>query len=89
VRVARDPEVEEILTWFGVTHELVMTGFGAYWRMAWLPGPGGVGEQDARLLAGLSATKSVMQATLADTLRSTRSEAGGHAERPETTRPRR
>jgi len=58
----------ELLSWFGATHELAMTGFGAYWRMAWLPGPGSVGEQDARLLRSLTLARQVYQAALADSL---------------------
>jgi hypothetical protein len=56
------------LTWFGMTHELVTTGFGAHWRMAWLPGMGGVGDQDARLLEGLTLARAVSQAALAEEL---------------------
>ena len=60
----QDPVVVEILSWFDMTHELVMTGFAAYWRLAWLPGPGSVGEQDAWLLDGLTAARAAHQAAL-------------------------
>lgn len=43
-----------------------MTGLGAYWRMAWLPGPGHVGEQDAWLMAGLTLARQLHQAALTD-----------------------
>jgi hypothetical protein len=48
VRLLTD-EVQEVLWWFQATHELVLSGFGAYWRRAWLAGPGNLGEQDAWL----------------------------------------
>ena len=62
----------ELLSWFGATHELALTGFGAYWRLAWLPGPGSVGEQDAWLLEGLAVTRGLMQAVLVENLQTPR-----------------
>lgn len=55
-----------------MTHELVTTGFGASWRMAWLPRSGGVGDQDARLLEGLTLARSVYQGALAEELQGQR-----------------
>lgn len=55
-----------MLSWFAVTHELALNGFGASWRLAWLPGPGSIGDQDARLLEGLTLARVVSQAVLAD-----------------------
>jgi len=64
--------VVEVLGWFGLTHELVATGFGAHWRMAWLPAAGGIGDQDARLMEGLTLARAVSQATLAEELQGQR-----------------
>lgn len=56
----------ELLAWFGVTHELVATGFGAYWRLAWLPGDGAIGAQDARRLEGLAVVRQSAQEVLGE-----------------------
>lgn len=66
----------ELLAWFAVTHDLVVSGFGAYWRLAWLPGPGSVGEQDARMLNGLTIARQVYQAALVEDLQAQRGQAG-------------
>ena len=65
----RRADVGEALWWFDQTHELVSTGFGAYWRMAWLPGPGSVGEQDAWLWDALQVVKAEQTRTLSDQVR--------------------
>ena len=78
-----------MLTWFGVTHELAQTGLGAYWRLAWLPGPGSIGDQDARLLAGLTVARRVMQAALAEEWKRERGKAGLDAWRARVKRGRR
>lgn len=42
------------MTWFDLTHELTADPWGRpSWRRRSLPGPGGVGDQDARLMAAL------------------------------------
>ena len=56
----------EILGWFALTHELATHGWGVTWRLAWLPGPGSIGDQDAWLMEGLSLARVVSQATLAE-----------------------
>jgi hypothetical protein len=78
----------ELLSWFGATHELALTGFGASWRLAWLPGPGSVGEQDARLLEGLTLARAVMQATLAEEMQAQRGNQGLTAWRERVRRDR-
>jgi hypothetical protein len=54
----RQPDVAAALWWFGQTHEVVSTGFGSYWRLAWLPRAGSVGEQDAWLWEALQIIKA-------------------------------
>jgi hypothetical protein len=49
----RQPDVDAAGWWFAQTHELVSTGFAAHWRLAWLPHPGSVSEQDAWLWEAL------------------------------------
>jgi hypothetical protein len=88
VRAGRDPEVAEILSWFAATHELVMTGFGAYWRLAWLPGPGSVGEQDALRMDGLAAARAVSQAILVEETRAHHGSVGLAAWRERLRQPR-
>lgn len=58
MRLGRDLDVAAALWWFDQTHELVSTGFAAYWRLAWLPGPGNVGEQDAWLWEAMQIVKA-------------------------------
>ena len=53
MRLLRQPDIEAAGWWFEQTHELVQTGFGAYWRLAWLPHQGSVSEQDAWLWEAL------------------------------------
>jgi hypothetical protein len=50
--------VAAALRWFERTHEVVSTGFSAYWRLAWLPSPGSVSEQDAWLWEALRLIKA-------------------------------
>ncbi len=61
------PEVKDVLAWFDRTHGLQI-GFGAVtWQLQRLPGSGGVGEQDARLMAALEWTRDLKNALLQDT----------------------
>jgi len=64
------------LAWFAVTHELAPAGFGATWRLAWLPGPGPIGAQDARLLEALSVVRQTAQAVMAEEMATQRDQAG-------------
>ena len=60
----RQPDAEAARWWFEQTHELVSTGFGAYWRLAWLPHAGSVGEQDAWLWDALRIVKAEQSSEL-------------------------
>ena len=66
MRLLRRADVDSALWWFDQTHELVSTGFGAYWRLAWMPGAGSVGEQDAWLWAALQAVKAERTSLLSE-----------------------
>ena len=57
--LALTPEVESALRWFEATHELVNADGRFWWRRTSLPGPGSVGEQDARLLGALDVLRQV------------------------------
>lgn len=52
MRVITD-DTREALAVFDRTHELAAAGLGVQWRMAWLPGPGCVAEQDGWLWEAL------------------------------------
>lgn len=55
VLVLRDPEIEEILSWFTQCYDLEihpLTG-RVYWHRVHLPEAGSIGEQDARLVFGM------------------------------------
>lgn len=62
----RDPDVEEVLTWFEQCYDLNVhpTTGRAYWHRAVLPSEGGIGEQDARLINGMAYVAEVQQAVL-------------------------
>lgn len=53
--LAFTPEVESVLRWFDTTHEVEVIGMSGLvrWRRTGLPGPGNIGEQDARLMAAI------------------------------------
>lgn len=74
--IAEEPEAADVLAWFAVTHELATTGFGASWRLAWLPGPGPVGAQDARLLEALAVVRQTSQAVLVEAMATGQGEQG-------------
>lgn len=57
--LAFTPTVESALRWFEATHELVNADGRFWWRRTLLPGPGSVGEQDARLMEALDLLLSV------------------------------
>lgn len=66
------PETRDVLRWFDQTHEL-QVGFGAAtWHRHSLPGPGGLGDQDARLMAGLDLVRDEKNLLLNDRPRSKR-----------------
>jgi hypothetical protein len=58
------PEVLEILQWFEWTHEVSATVGAAWWSMVRLPGDGGLGAQDARLMAALETVRGIQNALL-------------------------
>ena len=59
------PDVEHVLRWFEITHELEISGFGsARWRRIGLPDPGNVGEQDAWLSDALEYVRRIADDTL-------------------------
>ena len=61
------PEVEEITRWFEWTHDIETSGFGAArWRRVSLPGPGSLGDQDARLMQALDHVRDVSNQGLAE-----------------------
>jgi hypothetical protein len=66
------PEVQEVLGWFRATHELVQTGFGAYWRRAWMAGPGSVGDQDAWLWEATETARHEANAVLGEDIKTSR-----------------
>jgi hypothetical protein len=57
--LAFTPEVESALRWFDATHEIEIRDGRAWWRRTVLPGPGGLGEQDAKLMAALDLLRRV------------------------------
>lgn len=58
--LAFTPEVTHALAWFKATHVLTAEGFGRVtWSPRWLPGPGSIGEQDARLMDALDLLRQV------------------------------
>ncbi len=62
------PEVRTALTWFEETHQLVFEQGIAYWRRTALPHAGGIGDQDARLLAELDVLRLVHDAIAIEAL---------------------
>lgn len=49
-----DSDVHTWGLWFHRTHEVAAIGMaGAMWHLRHLPGPGGIGQQDAKLMAAL------------------------------------
>ena len=57
-------EIEEAFEWFHATHEVIVDFGGPSWRRMALPAAGGVGDQDARLMATLDHLRTVMNALL-------------------------
>ncbi len=57
--LAFTPAVESALRWFDATHELELGLSAARWRLTGLPGPGSLGEQDARLMETLDYVRAV------------------------------
>lgn len=57
--LAFTPEVEAALSWFDATHELMVSEGRAWWRRTVLPGPGSLGEQNARLMEALDYLRQV------------------------------
>jgi len=57
--LAFTPEVEGALRWFEQTHELTLADGRAWWRRTGLPGPGSVGDQNARLMEALDILRQV------------------------------
>jgi len=57
--LAFTPEVDGALRWFEATHELTNADGRFWWRRVGLPGPGSVGEQDARLMEALEVLQRV------------------------------
>lgn len=58
------PDVQEVFERFYATHELSTTAGGKMWRRIALPGPGGLGDQDARLMDTLDFLRDVKNAVL-------------------------
>lgn len=53
--------------WFDLTHEVQGVGFGgAVCRMVRLPGPGGIGDQDAWLMEGLEVVRDTVTSILGE-----------------------
>lgn len=62
------PEVEAITRWFALCYRVeidTMTGYARYERVA-LPGEGGAGSQDSRLMHGLAACAETQNQMLED-----------------------
>lgn len=57
--LAFTPEVEGALRWFDATHELTSADGQLWWRRIGLPGPGSVGDQNARLMEALDLLQQV------------------------------
>ena len=53
------PDVQELYEWFYATHELTQTGGSVMWHRIALPGPGALGEQDAKLMEALDYLRGV------------------------------
>jgi hypothetical protein len=51
--LAFTPDVQSALRWFDATHELTNADGRFWWRRTGLPGPGSMGEQDARLMEAI------------------------------------
>lgn len=61
----QDPEIRFCLDWFYRTHEVEAIGMGgAIWRRRHLPREGGLGAQDARLMAALDVLRQTANALL-------------------------
>ena len=73
---ALTPETKETLAWFDRTHEPHAAGFTVLWQRVSLPGPGGVSDQDARLMAALDHVRDLKNALLHEPTRRTRREDG-------------
>ena len=66
----RNSEVEEIFAWFEHCYDVEVhsTTGRPYWKRVALPGDGGIGTQDARLIHGLTYMASVQQQVLNERL---------------------
>ena len=53
------PEITALLQWFDWTHELTGTFGAVWWSMVRLPRAGAMGQQDARLMAGLEVVRNL------------------------------
>jgi hypothetical protein len=61
------PQVEEALEWFAMTHEQQVVGMGGVvWRRVSLPGPGSIGDQDARLMTMLDVVRAARNELLSE-----------------------
>jgi hypothetical protein len=60
------PDVEEAFAWFHATHELARDQGRLFWRRTSLPAAGGVGDQDARLMATIEHLAAVQGGILAE-----------------------
>ena len=58
------PDVEDAIRWFYWTHTLDTSFGSARWSLTQLPGPGAVGEQDARVWQTLEHLRGVANALL-------------------------
>jgi hypothetical protein len=58
------PDIQELLEWFYAIHELRPHMGGLRWERIGLPMPGGIGEQDARLLDSLDFLRQLFNSIL-------------------------
>jgi hypothetical protein len=57
--LAFTPFVESALHWFDATHDVAQVGKRWMYRLVRLPGPGGLSEQSAQLMAALDLLRHV------------------------------
>lgn len=74
------PEVEEIFRWFAECYEVTVDGMSGrvWWRRAALPAAGGVGDQDARVMAALEYVAQLRNTLLMER-QTTRTREAAHA----------
>lgn len=79
--MAFTPDVDDALRWFGWTHDVEIGMGGARWRRVALPGPGGLGEQDARLMQTLDHLRHLANRLLLTEQQQQASDGRGELER--------